>query len=112
MCPPVRRADTQVGPYTRPPIDKRPRRPKWVVVFSVIAFAFALCGAVAQAQQTGKIPRIGYLDNSTASSMAVLVDALRQELSKLGWVEGKNIIIGLPSKRMSACLSLRRTWFV
>ncbi len=28
MCPPVRRADTQVGPYTRPTIEKRPRRPK------------------------------------------------------------------------------------
>src|SRR5262247_573789 len=47
----------------------------------------------AQAQQTGKIPRIGFLDNSTASGSAVLVDALRQELSRLGWIEGKNITI-------------------
>ena len=44
-----------------------------------------------QAQQTGKIFHIGYLDLSTASGSAVLVDAFRQELSKLGWVEGKNI---------------------
>jgi putative tryptophan/tyrosine transport system substrate-binding protein len=50
----------------------------------------ALC-LPAQAQQTGKIFRIGYLDVTTASGSAVLVDALRQELSKLGWVEGKNI---------------------
>jgi O-acetyl-ADP-ribose deacetylase (regulator of RNase III) len=28
MCPPVRRADTQVGPYTCTTIDKRPRRPR------------------------------------------------------------------------------------
>jgi putative ABC transport system substrate-binding protein len=63
------------------------------VVFSVIAFAFALCGAVAQAQQAGKIFRIGVLDNSTASGMAVLVDAFRQEMRKLGWIEGKNISI-------------------
>jgi putative ABC transport system substrate-binding protein len=63
------------------------------VVFSVIAFAFALCGAVAQAQQAGKIPRIGFLDNSTASGIAVLLEAFRQELSKLGWIEGKNITI-------------------
>ena len=48
-------------------------------------------GAMAQAQQTGKIFRIGLLDGSTASGMAVLVDAFRQELSKLGWIEGKNI---------------------
>src|SRR5262249_33823802 len=40
---------------------------------------------------TGKIFRIGFLDSSTVSGSAVLVDTLRQELSKLGWVEGKNI---------------------
>src|SRR5262245_26818368 len=45
------------------------------------------------AQQPGKIFRIGFLDNSTASGSAVLVDAFRQELSKLGWIEGKNITI-------------------
>src|SRR6266545_1147463 len=48
---------------------------------------------IATAQQPGKIFRIGYLDNSTASGMAVLVDTFRQELSKLGWIEGKNITI-------------------
>ncbi len=47
----------------------------------------------ADAQQAGKILRIGFLDSSTASGMAVLVDAFRQELSKLGWIEGKNITI-------------------
>jgi putative ABC transport system substrate-binding protein len=48
---------------------------------------------VAQAQQAGKIFRIGFLDVSTASGSAVLLDAFRQELSKLGWIEGKNIAI-------------------
>jgi putative tryptophan/tyrosine transport system substrate-binding protein len=52
----------------------------------------ALC-AIAEAQQTGKITRIGFLDNGTASGSAILVDAFRQELSKLGWIEGKNITI-------------------
>ena len=46
-----------------------------------------------QAQQTGKAFRIGFLDSSTASGMAVVVDTLRQELSRLGWIEGKNISI-------------------
>ncbi len=46
-----------------------------------------------QAQQTGKVPRIGFLDPSTASGSAVLVEAFRQELGKLGWIEGKNITI-------------------
>ena len=58
-----------------------------------IGVAFAMCGAVAQAQQPGKVPRIGFLDNSTASGSAVLVDAFRQEMSKLGWTEAKNITI-------------------
>ena len=47
----------------------------------------------AHAQQTGKIFRIGFLDPSTASGSAVLLEAFRQELSKLGWIEGKNITI-------------------
>jgi putative tryptophan/tyrosine transport system substrate-binding protein len=45
------------------------------------------------AQQAGKIFRIGFLDGSTASGMAVLAEAFRQELNKLGWIEGKNITI-------------------
>jgi putative tryptophan/tyrosine transport system substrate-binding protein len=47
----------------------------------------------ASAQQAEKILRIGYLDAGTASGRAVLVDAFRHELSKLGWIEGKNITI-------------------
>jgi putative tryptophan/tyrosine transport system substrate-binding protein len=46
-----------------------------------------------EAQQPGKVLRIGYLDSGTASGSAVLLDAFRQELSKLRWVEEKNITI-------------------
>jgi putative ABC transport system substrate-binding protein len=59
---------------------------------TLVALLFALCGS-AHAQQTGKIFRIGFLDQSTASGSAVLVNAFRQEMSKLGWIEGKNITI-------------------
>ena len=65
---------------------------KKIAVLILCAMLFALCGSV-DAQQTGKIFRIGFLDNSTASGMAVLVEAFRQEMSKLGWIEGKNIAI-------------------
>src|SRR5215510_7724791 len=59
-----------------------------------ILVAVALLAAViAEAQQAGKVYRIGLLDSSTAYGMAVLIDAFRQELSKLGWIEGKNLII-------------------
>src|SRR5215475_13889230 len=65
---------------------------KHIFALSLGAMLFGLCVS-ANAQQTGKVFRIGYLDNSTASGMAVLLDAFRQELSKLGWIEGKNITI-------------------
>ena len=61
-----------------------------ITVLTVWAILFALYGSV-DAQQTGKIFRIGFLDSGTASGSAALVDAFRQELSKLGWIEGKNI---------------------
>ena len=48
---------------------------------------------VAQAQQPGKVLRIGFLDEGTASGSAVLVKAFQQELSKLGWIEAKNYTI-------------------
>src|SRR5215831_11977171 len=53
---------------------------------------FALC-VPSSAQQQGKPFRIGFLDSSTASGMAVLLEAFRREMSKLGWNEGKNITI-------------------
>jgi ABC-type uncharacterized transport system substrate-binding protein len=56
------------------------------------AILFALC-SYTDAQQPGKIFRMGILDPSTASGSAVSWEALRQELSKLGWIEGKNIAI-------------------
>jgi putative tryptophan/tyrosine transport system substrate-binding protein len=61
-------------------------------VFCSGVLLFALCFP-AEAQQAGKVPRIGFLDSSNASGSAVLVEAFRQELTKLGWIEGKNITI-------------------
>ncbi|MGZ8479568.1 MAG: ABC transporter substrate-binding protein [Candidatus Binatia bacterium] len=63
-----------------------------ITVLALSAMLFALCGS-ADAQQSGKIFRIGILDSSTASGVAVLLDAYRQEQTKLGWIEGKTITI-------------------
>jgi putative tryptophan/tyrosine transport system substrate-binding protein len=63
-----------------------------VVGYALCAMLFALCSRV-EAQQTGKIFHIGYLDPSTASGSAGPLEAFRQELRKLGWIEGKNITI-------------------
>ena len=45
------------------------------------------------AQQTGKISRVGFLDPSTASGSAARLNAFQQEIRKLGWIDGKNIVI-------------------
>src|SRR5262245_50661251 len=62
------------------------------MVFALCSLLLAPCTSV-QAQQPGKVFRIGFLDASTASGMAVLIDAFRQEMSKLGWIEERNITI-------------------
>ena len=79
---------------------------KWVRIFA-IAFTFAFDGAGASAQQPNKIGRVGFLDQSTASASAVLVEAFQQELSKLGWSEGKisPSSTDLPTKKMTAVLA-------
>src|SRR5262249_4637794 len=59
----------------------------------VLALAFTLCAALADAQQAGQVARIGMLERSTATGSTILWEAFRQELSKLGWIEGKNITI-------------------
>jgi ABC-type uncharacterized transport system substrate-binding protein len=63
-----------------------------IYALPLCAMLIALCFP-ANAQQTGKVARLGYLDPSTAAGNAVRLDAFRQELNKLGWVEGKNLII-------------------
>jgi len=57
--------------------------------FCAILFALSF---PANAQQTGKVFRIGYLDIGSASGDAMLVEAFRHELSNFGWVAGKNVI--------------------
>ena len=66
--------------------------PKWSGIVAFVV-TLAMCGAVVQAQQTEKVRRIGFLDNSTASSSEVRLEAFRQQLRKLGWIEGKSITI-------------------
>jgi hypothetical protein len=82
---------------------------KGIIALALCAMFFGLCGSV-DAQQTGKAARIGFLDPSTASGMAVLVDAFRQELSKLSWIEGKNIYIEYRFAEQKTELLPRSPW--
>ena len=56
--------------------------------FALCVMLLALCSS-AEAQQPKKVPVIGYLGGSGASR----IDAFRQGLRELGYVEGKNIVI-------------------
>jgi putative ABC transport system substrate-binding protein len=62
-------------------------------LFWLLTLLFFAPGTFAEAQQPGKVLRIGFLDASTASGSAVPVEAFQREMSKLGWIEGKNITI-------------------
>jgi putative tryptophan/tyrosine transport system substrate-binding protein len=63
-----------------------------IFCFALSAMLFALC-SFAQAQQPGRVPRIGFLIASTPSAMAPRLDAFQQGLLELGYMEGKNIVI-------------------
>ena len=65
---------------------------KTIISFALTALLLALCVS-AEAQQSAKIPRIGYLTAASASAMVSRSDAFRQGLRELGYIEGKNIII-------------------
>jgi putative ABC transport system substrate-binding protein len=73
-------------------IQKWPRGPKWLrVVAIVVTFAFG--GVAVAAQQPARIFRIGILIQGSTSYYPTRVEAFRQRLRELGYVEGKNIVI-------------------
>jgi putative ABC transport system substrate-binding protein len=68
---------------------------QWSVVSLILcALLFALCVS-AEAQQPAKVPRIGYLNAVSPATGSDRIEALRQGLRELGYVEGKNIVIEL-----------------
>ena len=67
--------------------------PKWWGIFA-IALTFVFGGVEARAQQTKKVPRIAYLAGSAGPNIpGPQVEAFRQGLRDLGYVEGKNILV-------------------
>ncbi len=78
---------------TCPELCRRIENLKWLGL-SVIAFVLVVAGAVAEAQQSKKIPRIGFLPAGGDSNIpGSQVEAFRQGLRDLGYVEGKNILV-------------------
>ena len=66
---------------------------KWAGFFAILVFVVA-CGGRAEAQQPGKVPRIGYLSGSgDPNTPGPQVEAFRQGLRDLGYIEEKNILL-------------------
>src|SRR5688572_16139821 len=64
-----------------------------VALLAVLAVCLLATPLAADAQQTGRVPRIGFLSLTSASDRPPLLDAFRQRLRELGWVEGQKVVI-------------------
>jgi len=76
---------------SKAPGEKRMSR--GVVVFLCLLPTVFLPAVLTEAQQPTKVPRIGYLSGGSRSSNEDRIEALRQGLRELGYVEGKNVVI-------------------
>ncbi|MBI4490324.1 MAG: ABC transporter substrate-binding protein [Deltaproteobacteria bacterium] len=63
------------------------------IVIWLLATFLLITAPPAQAQQPGKIPRIGWLTGSSLSANAACREVFREGLRELGYLEGKNIVI-------------------
>src|SRR5215510_1902008 len=66
----------------------KPRISLWLMAAIILATV-----SLAEAQQPSKVPHIGYLVLNTLSSQVARMEAFRQGLREIGYVEGKNVVI-------------------
>jgi putative ABC transport system substrate-binding protein len=60
------------------------------ILFAVVLLSISV---TAEAQQPAQVPRIGFLAAGSLSSDAAWIEAFRQGLRELGYVEGRSIVI-------------------
>ena len=63
-----------------------------IFCFALCALLFAHCFSV-EAQQPKKVPRIGFLSAFSSSSDRERIEAFRQGLRELGYMEGQNVFV-------------------
>jgi ABC-type uncharacterized transport system substrate-binding protein len=64
--------------------------PKWAGLFAIIV-ALAMCGARAEAQQQGKLPKIGWLEVRPDDARTSF-ELFQRELRALGYVDGRSVV--------------------
>jgi putative tryptophan/tyrosine transport system substrate-binding protein len=60
----------------------------WLLVVLLVG-----SGHVAEGQQAGKVPRVGYIFATTSSETSDIVKAIREGLHELGYVEGQTVAL-------------------
>src|SRR4030095_1045521 len=80
---------------------------KWVALLTIV-FAFTMCWARAEAQQSKDISRIGILSPDSISVRTDLYDAFRQGLRDLGYIERRNILFAWRSAELNLELLFER----
>jgi len=67
--------------------------PMRLIGLVILAISLAVAPLAADAQEAGKIPRIGFLAAASRPDRAPMRDPFVQGLGELGWVEGKDVAI-------------------
>ena len=78
---------TEAHARCRPPMNLRP------YTIAVLLLAVVAGGLPVDAQQAPKIPKVGLFTPSTPVAAAPLVDAFKQGLRELGYIEGKTFVL-------------------
>ena len=68
------------------------QKPKWTAFLATLVLLAGFVGVV-EAQQQSKIPRIGFLIAPSRAFFSARLEAFRDDLRNLGYIEGKNIVI-------------------
>jgi ABC-type uncharacterized transport system substrate-binding protein len=63
------------------------------LLFWLLISILLITGPPAEAQQAAKVPRIGFLGAASLSANSARIEAFRQGMRELGYVEGKNIVV-------------------
>ena len=76
-----------------PIIDEVIMKLRTIGLISSLALGLSAAPLPAEAQQTGKMPKVGFLSAFSSAARRDRVQAFRQGLRDLGYVEGQNVIV-------------------
>ena len=83
--------------------------PRYPALIALLVLGILVTTLAADAQQPGKVARIGYLAQGSAPSGPIF-EAFRQGLRELGYVEGENLAVEWGSPSGSLISRARSPW--